>query len=221
MTICDGATFGDDFAVSGGTWSGEHTATERRPQQVRLGSFLRFFANHARSRVGASKGMPDRLLRGVWRNRWNSGLSVGFGSDDPELPSGNRLRLPDDDVDVAPKCGQHAKQASQRMFTEVAAQKARHIERGQVEQPRGLGLGDAARTEDVVDAVYQRGFEEVRVGIVKTEVGKDVGGAAFHSRIGGFYGDSLLDAFHGMRRFQPDARITHRERMVQPSSSAE
>ena len=110
--------------------------------------------------------MPDRLLGGVCRNRLDSGLSVGFGSDDPELPSGGRLRLPDDHVDVAPKRGQHAKQALQRMFTEVAAQEARHIERKQVEQPRGLGLGNAARAEDVVDAVYQPGFEEVRVGTV-------------------------------------------------------
>ena len=93
VTNCTGGILGDDFAVSGGAWSGEHTATERLPPQMRLGNLPRYFANHARSRDGASKGMPDRPLRGVWRNRWDSGLSVGFGSDDPELPSGDRLRL--------------------------------------------------------------------------------------------------------------------------------
>ena len=185
MTICDGVTFGDDFDVSGGAWSGEHAATERRPLQVRLGTFLRFFGNHARNRDGASKGMRDRLPCGVWRNRWDGGSSVGFGSDDSELPPGSQLRLPDDDVDVAPERAQQAKQALQRMFTEVAAQEARNVERGQVEQSRGLGLGDAALADDVVDTAHQPGLDEVRIDIVKTEVGEDVDAAAFHGRVGG------------------------------------
>ena len=48
-----GGTFVDDFNVSGGAWSGEHTATELRPQRVRLVSFHRLFATHAQNRDGA------------------------------------------------------------------------------------------------------------------------------------------------------------------------
>ena len=65
---------------------------------------------------------------------------------------------------------------------------------GEVEQPRGLGLGDAALPDDSVDAGHQFGLHDVCIGFGKHEVGEDVAAAGLHGGVG--YGRYAVRAGH-------------------------
>ena len=115
--------------------------------------------------------------------------SGGFGGSDPQFPfARGRVRLADDEVDVAAERGQKPPQQPQRVRPGIVPERRR-----EAEQPPRFGAGEAAPAEDGVDPGDRLGLDEMRLDVRGAEVGEDVAAAWFDSDAGPSDGSALID----------------------------
>lgn len=113
------------------------------------------------------------------------GDSGGFDRQSaPPAPLG----LADHDLHVPAERHQETQQPLDGAVAEMGPQQARHVGLGEAEQVRGLGLGQPASANDLVDPGHDLRLQEVGIGVGAAEAGEHVAPTALGLHVVGVQG---------------------------------